>query len=268
MNVTTKTFQKEVVEASRTIPVLVDFWAEWCGPCRMIGPVLEKLASEAGGRWRLVKINTDAEPQLAQYFNIQSIPAVKLFSQGKVVAEFLGALPEREVRRWLEEHLPSAAKREIEEAKAALQAGDRNTARKKLEHLLKAEPQNLEGRVLLAELLLPTEIDKAFVLINESEEGTPFASRIDAIRTLHRLIHLPESAQEPEADWKIYRGGIRAFKSGDYAAALEAWIELVGYNRKLDDDGARKACVALFTLLGSEHELTQKYHRRFTSALY
>lgn len=268
MNVTTKTFQKDVVDASHKIPVLVDFWAEWCGPCRMIGPVLEKLASEAEGRWRLVKINTDAEPQLAQHFKIQSIPAVKLFSQGKVVAEFLGALPEREVRRWLDEHLPSAAKRELEEAKAALQAGNRNTARKRLEHVLKTEPQNLEGRVLLAELLLPTEIDKAFELVKGSEEGTPFASRIEAIQTLHRLAHLPDSAQEPEADWQIYRDGISAFQSGNYARALEAWIELVGYNRKLDDDGARKACVALFTLLGSEHELTQKYHRRFTSALY
>ncbi|MDZ7268542.1 MAG: thioredoxin [candidate division KSB1 bacterium] len=268
MDVTYETFQKEVVAASHQTPVLVDFWAEWCGPCRILGPVLEKLAREAQGKWRLVKINTDREPELAQQFRIQGIPAVKLFFEGKVIAEFVGALPEREVRRWLEQNLPSAAKRELESARAALQSGDHTTARQRLESVLQSDPQNVEARVLLAGLWVATDLDKACQLVHDLPEGTPFSNKIEAIQTLHRLSHLPASGGEPAADWELYRRGIAAFRTGNYAGALEAWIELVGRNRRLDDDGARKACVAVFTLLGSEHPITQAYHRRFTSALY
>jgi putative thioredoxin len=126
----------------------------------------------------------------------------------------------------------------------------------------------VEARVLLAELLIPAEIDKAAELVKEIDEGTPFFDKINAVQTLHRLVHLVETSGEPAEDWNLYRKGIAAFKKSQYAEALEAWIELVSRNRQLDDDGARKACVALFTLLGNEHELTQKYHRRFTSSLY
>jgi putative thioredoxin len=240
----------------------------WCQPCLILGPVLEKLAQEANGRWRLVKVNTDEQPQLAMEFQIRSIPAVKLFHKGKVIAEFIGALPEIEVRRWLEKNLPSESKDRLETAKMKLQSGDRNSARKLLEQVLKLDSSTVEARVLLAELLIPAEIDKAAELVKEIDEGTPFFDKINAVQTLHRLVHLVETSGEPAEDWNLYRKGIAAFKKSQYAEALEAWIELVSRNRQLDDDGARKACVALFTLLGNEHELTQKYHRRFTSSLY
>jgi putative thioredoxin len=120
----------------------------------------------------------------------------------------------------------------------------------------------------LATLFVPDEIEKAADLVTAIADDNPLANKAQAIRTLHRLVHLKETASEPKEDWKLYQQGIAAFKKGQYAEALEAWIELVGRNRQLDDDGARKACVALFNLLGNDHELTQKYHRRFTSSLY
>jgi putative thioredoxin len=268
MNATLETFQQEVLEASFKTPVLVDFWAVWCQPCRILGPVLEKMEKEANGQWKMVKVNTDEEPELGQHFQIRGIPAVKLFSQGKVAGEFVGALPEVEIRKWLEKYLPSQSKSQLEMAKTLLQAGNVAKARKILENAVKQEPANAEARILLAVLLLPDDIDKAADLVNDVAEENPLAGKANAVKTLHRLVHLKETASEPKADWNLYRQGIAGFKKGKYAEALEAWIELVSRNRQLDDDGGRKACVALFNLLGSEHELTQKYHRRFTSSLY
>ena len=107
MNHDLQDFAQDVTVASQTVPVLVDFWAPWCGPCKMLGPVLEKLAAEAAGRWRLVKIDTERHPELAQQFGIRGIPDVRLFHQGAVVAQFSGALPEPRLRDWLAQHLPS-----------------------------------------------------------------------------------------------------------------------------------------------------------------
>ena len=104
-------FQTEVLDKSREKPVLVDFWAPWCGPCRVLSPTLEKLARESKGAWRLVKINTDSHPELSGRYGVRGIPSVKLFVDGSVQAEFVGALPEHAVRQWLAEHLPSGAPR-------------------------------------------------------------------------------------------------------------------------------------------------------------
>ena len=113
-------FQSDVIEASKTTPVLVDFWAEWCGPCVMLSPSLEKLANEAGDSWNLLKVNTESQPELAAEYGIRSIPNVKLFVNGEISGEFVGALPEEEIKRWLESNIPDQGNVEkIEETMSA-----------------------------------------------------------------------------------------------------------------------------------------------------
>ncbi|HEX9653072.1 MAG TPA: thioredoxin, partial [bacterium] len=182
-------FEKDVLDASKTSPVVVDFWAEWCAPCRMLGPVLEKLANEAGGAWKLVKLNTEEHPQLAVEYGIRSIPAVKMFHDGRVVAEFIGALPETQVRKWLDENLPSVSKQLLEKARSALAADNKPQAKEVLETLLKEESNNVEAVVLLAEILFEEDAARAAQLVKGTPVEHPLYNRANAITTLGRLIN-------------------------------------------------------------------------------
>lgn len=268
-------FRKDIIEASTRKPIVVDFWAEWCAPCRMLSPVLDKLASEANGKWQLVKINTEEQPQVAMQWRIQSIPAVKMFYNGDVIAEFIGALPETQVRRWLDENIPSQSKRTVEEAKQALSANDPKRAAKLLQAAIDEDKENFEARILLAELIFPEEPQKANELVKGTTEEHPLFEKATAIQTLNRLLSssqdFSEAAKATPGDkeaWDLYLKGIDALRQHDYESAIKSWIETLMVNRNIDNDGPRKGCVALFTLLGQHHELTQKYHRAFTSALF
>ena len=263
-------FERQVIGRSRQTPVLVDFWAPWCGPCRTLGPVLERLAAQANGRWELVKVNTEQHPDLAAVFNIASIPAVKLFVDGTVVDEFMGALPEKEIRRFLDRALPSPLAGQMAEAKRLLSEGAAEAARAVLEPIAAAEPGNAEARLLLAQALFTAAPERVPALLESIPPEHDLGEPARAWLTLARLARLTEASDTlpPSRVRDRYLEGARALRSRDFGAALEAFIEVLGRDRKYDDAGAKEACKAIFQVLGRRHELAERHFRAFSSALH
>lgn len=259
-------FARDVLQASHRAPVLVDYWAPWCGPCRVLGPVLERLAAEADGRWTLVQINTDEHPDLALQAGIRGIPAVKLYADGAVVGEFTGALPEPMVRRWLEEHLPSPARRALAAAKALLEAGERDAARPLLEEAVAADPSLEEARARLAALVAFEDPARAEALT----EGLAHLPEYEAVRTLRRFLALPDDPSGlPEAPVRAdYLAAAGALRAGDADTALERLIAVLQRDRAFDDDGARRAAVAIFILRGETDPVVRKHRPTFNRSLY
>ncbi len=257
-----------ILEPSQTLPVLVDFWAPWCGPCRVLGPVLDKVAAANAGRFTLVKVNTDEQPEVAQHFHIQSIPAVKLFDKGKLIAEFVGALPEREVSAWLSRVLPTDDGRALKTAKAALLAGDRAAALQALEGHVHEDSPSSEARALFAALTYFTRRDHALALartVGEGDLGFDIASAVQELDALDDNVVDPAAKADAVA---AYRKGIAEFRAGNFAAAAEAWLTSMKASRAVAQDGARRALIALFKLLGEDDAVTLEYRRPFASALY
>jgi putative thioredoxin len=263
-------FQTDVIDASAEEPVLVDFWAPWCGPCRQLSPVLESLAEEADD-WSLVKVNVDENGAAAQQYGVRGIPAVKLFVDGEVEAEFTGVKPEHQIQDWLDENLPSEEKNRIEQAKDTLEAGNHQEAEHLLWPVLEDNPDHDEAQILMARALVFKDPSQAQVLADEAEVADPDLRQTrESVETTTRLLELGEDPSAlPENGVKdTYVAGIEALSEQDVDTALENFIDVVRTNRDYDDDGARKACIALFTLLGEQHPITKEHRRSFDMALY
>jgi putative thioredoxin len=246
-------FESRVVEASRQVPVVVDFWAGWCRPCLVLGPVLERVAGEYGGRFTLAKVDVDANQELAARFGIRGIPAVKAFRDGDVVAEFVGAQPEEAVRRFLAQLVPSEAD---EHVAAAASAGSPEEAEAAYRQALAIDPGNAGAVVGLARVLL----DRGEVEEVRSLLGTVASD--GEVRRLQAELDLRDAA----ASGGELGGAARAALSGDPADGLERLLSLV----RQDGEGqaARRLMLGMFEVLGDEHPLTREYRSRLASALF
>jgi putative thioredoxin len=273
-----RTFQSAVLERSRATPVVVDFWAPWCGPCRVLGPTLERLAAEAQGAFVLAKINVDENPRLAQMFRVQGIPAVKAFRDGRVVDEFTGALPETQVRAWLKRLAPaSAPSDDLVAAAAALEASAPAEAAARYRVALGGDPENDTALLGLGRVLVTQGEPEGVATLRQIQAGTPLYPRAQAWLTLARFFdeHSANGAAAPaqQVEQNIkdlearYRLAASLARSRDYPGAIDQLLSIVERDRTFRDDGARKTLLALFEALGDDPIVGQG-RRRLANLLF
>ncbi|RPI66038.1 MAG: thioredoxin, partial [Ignavibacteriales bacterium] len=235
MALDTENFETDVIERSFSIPVLVDFWAEWCGPCKVLGPILEKLAQKYNGLFDLVKLNTDRFSEIAAQYNVRGIPNVKLFINGEVINEFTGAVPEPQVDEWIRKNIPGKNDK-ISLIKELIISGKEDEALGMLNQL-KKESDNKEINVLLAQAILFKEPEKALSLTEGVEQGN--MEVIDSVRFIGSLLSRYSKNELPEGVVKKeYIDSVKALKEKNFSKALEGFIDIIRNDRNYDDDGA------------------------------
>jgi putative thioredoxin len=264
--VTTATFPAEVVNASASQPVLVDFWAPWCGPCRALGPVLEQLADENAGKVKVVKVNTDENQDLAQQFHIRSIPAVKLFRGGRVVDEFVGAQPLAQVRAFLQPHLPRASAGELQAARDLADQGDYTGAISILRGVATTDAANLDARRDLAKFLaLSGEVVEASKVLGQLP---PQAQSDPASGAVRALIHFAALATNDAARSDASRASAaRALLGGSPDAAIESLLARMQGDRAFATRAGREDLLQAFALLPAGDERVSGWRRRLAALL-
>jgi putative thioredoxin len=261
VDVTDSTFGTAVLEESHRRPVVVDFWAEWCQPCRMIGPVLERLAGEFAGRFLLAKLDVDANPQIASTFQIRSIPAVKAFAGGRLVNEFVGVIPEQSIREFIRPLVPSPGDQLAFRALDAEAAGRLDEAERLFRQVLENEPNHVEASIGLGRLAaVRGNVDDARRLLE------PLRPHPEAERILAALEISSWAAASSNGDDPVSRAE-RAAAEGRFAEALAGFLGEVtdGGDRR---DAAREAMLKLFAVLGDQDPLTREFRRKLAAALF
>ena len=277
---TAENFAETVLERSREVPVVVDFWAAWCAPCQMLMPILHRLAEEYEGQFILATVDTDQEQQLAQEFGVRSLPTVKIFRHGTVVDEFMGAQPEAMIREIIERHIEKAADKLLTAALVAMDSGNWEQARTLLEQAREMDPGHLQVALNLARVLIRANAPQQAIAVLDS---LPFEQREEsAVKSLRALARFAQTAKEappaealrdkverePDNLQARYQLGARLMVEKDYEGAMEQFLEIMRRDRAFEDDLGRRSLLEAFEILDNKGELVNRFRRHMASLLY
>lgn len=278
-DVSTQNFKDIVVDGSFKHPVVVDFWAPWCGPCKMLKPILEKLAEEYQGKFVLAKINSDENQQLATQFGVRGIPAVKAIRDGKIVDEFSGALPENAVREWLQKLIPSPAEELRLKAQHTYEQGDADQALQLLQQVLQLDDDNHAAKIDIATILADQQmyseakaiLEKLPVNIKMEEDVTRLVTQIEVAEKSQHLegedtLLGKIAANDDDLQARLDLANVY-INQQRYENAIEQCFEIIKRNRDFEDDIGRKTVVSIFNLLNNEGEIVRNSRRRLASLL-
>ncbi|RDH43115.1 tetratricopeptide repeat protein [Zooshikella ganghwensis] len=277
VDVTVDNFQQEVVEKSQTVPVLLDFWADWCQPCKSQLPILEKLATAYGGKFIVAKVNADEQPMLAQHLAVRSLPTLKIIFQGQIAQEFSGLTSEADLKVVLDELTLSPADRIQKQVDALIEEGQFDQALLFVQQMLQSEPDNQALKVQLAKLLLQTgKIEDAKQVMASIPDDAPGIEQPKAKIAFYEMAaELPPSSEleaqaskQPEDLEVSFQLAIRRVVEDEYESALSLLFTIVQKDRTFREDGARLLMLQIFDLLGSADDLVKSFRRKLFSLMH
>jgi putative thioredoxin len=280
IDATLSTFERDVIEASMEVPVVVAFWAPWCSPCKMLGPLLEKLEREYGGRFKLVNVNSDTNPELATSFNLRSIPYTVAFVDGNAVAQFMGAQPEAYLRAFLDRLIPNPGELEHRAAREALTRGQVDIAGEYLKNAIAMDPANDGARLDMVGIHLEhgelADARMQFDLVSGKGEQQ---SNFESVRA--RLLASERAATLPPAETLVQRiaetpGDLQArldlaelrIAEREFRSALEQLLEIVTRDRAFSDDVGRRKMLAVFEMAAADAALVDEFRGRLSRVLF
>ena len=279
-NVGAQDFQALVIENSYKQPVLVDFWADWCEPCKSLAPVLAKLAEEYNGKFILAKVDTEKEQELAAHFGIKSLPTMKVIFNGQIAGERVGAVPESEIRALIDPLIVSESDKVMEAAMLAHNEGRTQDALDLMNQALAHDPDNVDLKINIAKLVAAEgDMQSASALLDslgeeesKNDEAVKLRAKINFAKQLEGLLPMEQIesrlAENPEDLEALLDKSHHLSASGLHEEAMETLIQIMTIDRKFQDDAGRKGLLALFDMLGGEQEVVQKYRRKLFTLLH
>jgi putative thioredoxin len=279
-NVNAQNFQSIVLENSLKVPVLVDFWADWCQPCQTLMPMLAKLAEEYDGKFILAKVNSDEEQELATHFGVKSLPTMKLFVDGEIVGEKMGVLPEPEIRAFIDQYITSESDNLMQAANAAFEQGNAEEGLATMNQALSLDPTNADLKINMASVVMSQgDKDSALALLDSlSDDDKKKDEAVKLLATINlsgQLEGIP-TMEDIESDLSkdpinlvaLLNKSTHLSAQGNHELAMECLLITIQTDQQFQDGAARKALFVIFDMLGGEHPAVQKYRRKLFTLLH